>query len=62
MKLTIPLLEAGLDEGNFYAGLASGFHRSPDRRGRLAANPYDYASHAISQEHHSDQTAAPAKL
>ncbi|MEM1821091.1 MAG: hypothetical protein QXU64_05815, partial [Thermofilaceae archaeon] len=28
VKLTIPLPEAGLDEGNFYAGLASGFHRS----------------------------------
>ncbi|MEM4030116.1 MAG: hypothetical protein QXO02_09485 [Thermofilaceae archaeon] len=42
VKLTIPLPEAGLDEKN-YAGLASGVHRSPDRRGRLAANPYDYA-------------------
>ncbi|MEM0093739.1 MAG: hypothetical protein QW753_05140 [Thermofilum sp.] len=53
MKLTISLPEAGLDEGNFYAhaGLASGVHRSPDRRGRLAACPYDYASHATSHKH-----------
>ncbi|MEM4004759.1 MAG: hypothetical protein QXM43_03890 [Desulfurococcaceae archaeon] len=62
VKLTIPLPEAGFDEGNFYAGLASGVHRSLIEGGRLAANPYDCASHATSQEHPSDQAAAPAKL
>ncbi|MEM2678631.1 MAG: hypothetical protein QXU62_08300 [Thermofilaceae archaeon] len=63
MKLTIPLPEAGFDEGNFYAGLASGVHRSPDRRGEAGRQPLRLrASHATSQEHHSDQAAAPAKL
>ncbi|MEM4847346.1 MAG: hypothetical protein QW794_06285 [Thermosphaera sp.] len=66
MKLIIPLPEAGFDEGYFYAharlGERHSVHRSPNRRGEAGRYPYDYASHATSQEHHSDQTAAPAKL
>ncbi|MEM4030145.1 MAG: hypothetical protein QXO02_09630 [Thermofilaceae archaeon] len=62
VKLIIPLPEAGLDERNFYAGLASGVHRSPNRRGEAGRLPLRLRRSAISQEHHSDQTAAPAKL
>ena len=43
VKLTIPLPEAGLDEGNFYAhaGLASGtaFIAAPNRRGEAGRLP-----------------------
>jgi len=67
MKLIIPLPEAGFDEGNFYAHAGLGerhsVHRSPNRRGEAGRLPLRLrASHATSQEHHSDQTAAPAKL
>ncbi|MEM1909773.1 MAG: hypothetical protein QXT79_10405, partial [Thermofilaceae archaeon] len=44
VKLTIPLPEAGLDEGNFYAGLASStaFIAALIEGERLIACPYDY--------------------
>ncbi|MEM1909227.1 MAG: hypothetical protein QXH81_09030 [Thermofilaceae archaeon] len=62
MKLIISLPEAGLDEGN-YAGLGERRSSQPDRRGEAGRLPLRLrASHATSQEHHSDQTAAPAKL